>query len=377
MDERLLHVRSLLKEGRLEEAKREASRISDSYWRSYAMKWLAEALAERPKEAIEVALSIEEPSIKDETLRSLVYIFSREGRFKNAIETARKIKNPFLRKKALRTVGNFLAKVIAEKNTGIRLSDLNLDERDIEDIKPLPYGIVYKDGKLMPGSTVHRIKGEIREGIIELSGKTHERLEFRRPELIESETNEYVVLYVKKLVETGKLEKAEKLAKGIPEPIRSRILEEIGLNYIAQGKLIEAERILKELEISEVLGAMLAREYLDSPKKVLLYLKKTYDPVARLAVVYKFVKQNGTSEYFLREALKWGTDEWKLGRLIKFLAFEMLDEAKRKGDVRLVRISRELFELGKHIEKTFHTRRSLWCGGRDLNPGQRRGRPLS
>lgn len=350
MDERLLRVRGLLKEGRLDEAKREAARIADPYWRSYAMKWLAEALSKRPEEAVEVALSIDEPSIRDEALRSLVYLFSREGRFKEAVETARKIKNQFLRKKALRTVGNFLAKAIAERGAGIRLSDLNLDERDLEDLKPLPYGIVYKDGKLMPGSTLHRIKGEVKEGVIELGGKVQRKAGIRKPEPPESGTSDYVVSYVEKLVEEEKLEEAEKLARGLPEPIKSRILEEIGLQYAAQGRLAEAERILEKLEASEVLGAVLARRHINSPEKVLLYLRKTYDPAARLAVLYEFVKRNGVSEHFLKEALKWGTDGWKLGRLIKLLAFEMLEEAKREGDDDLRRTSRELFELGKRIE---------------------------
>ncbi|WP_054839870.1 hypothetical protein [Thermococcus sp. JCM 11816] len=169
MDERLFIIKTLLRDGRREEALKEARKIKDSYWRSYALRWVAESYATEPEKALEVASEIEEHSIRDETLASLSYLFSRNGgEFKKALEAARLIKDQFVRKKAFRSVSNLLAIAVARGGTEIRLSDLKLDERDIEELKPLPpHGIVYKDGKLMPGATLHRIKGEVQTGVVE------------------------------------------------------------------------------------------------------------------------------------------------------------------------------------------------------------------
>jgi len=351
MDERLLLVRQLLSEGDVAGAEDEARRIEDPYWRSYALKWIAEALADEPEKALEVALSIEEPSVRDEALRSLAYVFSKSGKFKEALEIARKIGNSFLRKKAFRAVSNFLARAIAERSVGIRLSDLNLDERDLEDLKPLPPGIVYKDGKLMPGSVLHRIKGKVMEGVVDRSGEGPKR-ELPKPvfESEEAETEDYVFEYIRKLIEEGELEEAEKLAKGLPEPFRSFYLEEVGVRLLEAGDVRRAEEIFRELEVSDVLGSLLARKNLHRPELVLRYLEKTHNPATRLMVAYEVTKDRGVDPEFLRSVLIWATDEWKRGRILKFLAFEMLEEAKKKGDERLRKISRELFELGKSVE---------------------------
>ncbi|WP_054841237.1 hypothetical protein [Thermococcus peptonophilus] len=159
MDERLFLIKTLLRDGKREEAFKEAQKIRDSYWRSYALRWVAESYEREPEKALEIASKIEEQSIRDETLASLSYLFSKNGEFKKAIEAARLIKNQFTRKKAFRSVSNLLAIAVARGGTEIRLSDLKLDERDLKELKPLPHGIVYKDGKLMPGATLHRIKG--------------------------------------------------------------------------------------------------------------------------------------------------------------------------------------------------------------------------
>ncbi|NJE54872.1 hypothetical protein [Thermococcus sp. 21S9] len=353
MDERLLLVRQLLSEGDVAGAEGEARKIEDPYWRSYALRWVAEALADEPERALEVALSIEEPSVRDEALRSLAYIFSKNEKFKEALETARKIGNSFLRKKAFRAVSNFLARAIATKGVEIRLSDLKLDERDLEDLKPLPYGIIYKDGKLMPGSVLHRIKGEVMSGVVDRSAEGPKR-EPPKPvfESEESEPEDYVFEYIRKLIEEGELEEAEKLAKGLPEPFRSFYLEEIGVRLLETGDTARAEEIFRELEVSDVLGSLLARKNLDKPELVLKYLEKTHNPATRLMVAYEVTKERGVDTEFLRNALIWATDEWKRGRILKFLAFEMLEEAKEKGDERLRRISRELFELGKSVENS-------------------------
>ena len=351
MDERLLLVRQLLGEGDVEKAREVAQKIEDPYWRSYALKWVSEALADNPPRAIEVATSIEEPTIRDEALRSLAYMFSRDGRFKEALETARRIGNAFLRKKAFRAVSNFLARAIATKGIEIRLSDLKLDERDLEDLKPLPYGIVYKDGKLMPGSVVHRIKGEIKTGLVE---RTEKAPKWEPPKPVfetEREPESYVFEYIQKLIEEGELEEAEKLARGLPEPFRSFYLEEIGVKLFESGDVSKAEKVFDELESSQALGSLLARENVQNPELVLKYLEKTHNPVTRLMVAYEVTKERGIDRDFLRNVLIWATDGWKRGRILKFLAFEMLEEAKRRGDERLRRISRELFELGMSVER--------------------------
>ncbi|WP_456422191.1 hypothetical protein [Thermococcus sp.] len=351
MDERLLLVRQLLKEGNVSGAEEEARKIKDSYWRSYALRWVAEALGKTPEKALQVATSIEEPSIRDEALSSLAYIFSRNGDFKVALETARKIGNSFLRKKALRVVSNFLARAIATKGIQIRLSDLKLDEKDLEDLKPLPYGIVYKDGKLMPGSVLHRIRGKIASGVVD---RSKEGPKWTPPKPVfekEAEPESYVFDYIGKLIEEGDLREAEKLAKGLPEPFRSFYLEEVGVKYLERGDLRNAEEVFHKLKVSEVLGSLLARRNTDRPDIVLKYLEKTYNPVTRLMTVYEVTKKRGVDSEFITNALMWATDEWKRGRILKFLAFEMLEEAKREDDKRLRRISKELFEIGMNVER--------------------------
>jgi len=350
MDERLILVRKLLSEGDVTGAQEKARRIEDPYWRSYALRWVAEALAGEPERAIEVAQSIEEPSIRDEALCSLTYIFSKNEKFREAIGTARKIGNQFLRKKALRAVSNFLAKAIATKGIELRLSDLGLDERDLEDLKPLPYGIIYKDGKLMPGSVLHRIKGDVLSGVVDRSTEgPREEPPKPRFETKESKAEGYVVEYIGKLIEKGELEEAEKLAKGLPEPLRSHYLEEIGVKLLEAGDETRADEIFRELEVSDVLGALLARRNLDCPERVLKYLEKIHNPATRLAVAYQVTKEKGVDAGFLRNALLWATDEWKRGRILKFLAFEMLKEAREKSDERLRKTARDLFELGKQV----------------------------
>ena len=351
MDERLLLVRQLIGEGKVEEAREEALKIGDTYWRSYALRWVVEALADDPERAIEVATSIDDPGIRDEALRSLAYLLSKNGRFKEAIEVARRIGNSFLRKRAFRAVGNFLARAIVTKGLEIRLSDLKLEERDLEDLKPLPYGVIYKDGTLMPGSVLHRIRGEVKDGVI---GEGDKKLHWSPPRPLfkdESEPEDYVLEYIGKLIEDGNLEEAEKLAKGLPEPLRSYYLEEVGVKLMEIGDMNGAERIFGELETSQILGSLLARRNLDNPELVLRYLEKTRNPATRLMVAYEVTKRLGVNVEFLMNVLIWTTDGWKRGRILKFLAFEMLAEAKQKSDSRLRKISRELFELGMKVER--------------------------
>ncbi|NJE61698.1 hypothetical protein [Thermococcus sp. 21S7] len=355
MDEGLLEVKRLLSEGKPEEALRKAAGISDPYWRSYALRWVAEAHSKDPEKAVKIAESIRVPSIRDETLRSLAYLFSKSGKFREALEVARKIKNQFLRKKALRAVSNFLARSIISKGvTEIRLSDLNLDERDIEDLKPLPYGLIYRDGKIMPGAKILPLKGEVREGVIERFEKLGRR-KIPAPEFQEESNLEYVSDYVLRLIEKGSLTEAENLARGLPEPMKSYLLEEIGIRFLESGLEGEAERIFGELTTANVLGSMLARKRLNDPDAVIAYLGRIHNPATRLMLAYEVTKKNGLNEKFLSAALMWATDEWKKGRILKFLAFEMLEEAKRTGDERLRRISRELFELGRSIEREYRS----------------------
>ncbi|MDV3103174.1 hypothetical protein [Thermococcus waiotapuensis] len=168
MDERLIEIKRLLNGGNPGAALALAGNIKDTYWRDYALKWIAEAYAmERPEKALEVAESISTESLRDETLRDISYVFSKSGLFRQAILAASKIKSEFTRKKALKAVSAMLARAIVEKhNTGVSLSELGLDEGDIELLKPLPQWISLKDGKLMPGSELLRMKGEFRNAVV-------------------------------------------------------------------------------------------------------------------------------------------------------------------------------------------------------------------
>ncbi len=349
MDRKLFSVKTLLTEGKREEALSTAESIEDPYWHSYALRWIVEAYADDPERAVEIAGEITVPSIKDEALRSLSYLFSKDEKFREALEAARRIKNQFLRKKALRAVSTYLAKAIISKGLkGVRLSDLNLTESDMDDLKPLPYGLVYKDGKIMPGAEILPLKGEVRGGIIE---RFEKRLEGRippKPQFSEkeSERNQYVVDYVRRMISIGELEEAEKIARGLVEPFRSYLLEEIGLKLLEAEDSTRAENLFKDLRVADVLGSALARRHLKEPDKVLGYLSKVYNPATRLMVAYEVTKDKGIDRGFLTSVLLWATDEWKRSRILKFLAFEMLEESKRKNDERLRLISKGLFELG-------------------------------
>ncbi len=349
MDERLLSVKALLAEGKREEALRTAESIDDPYWRSYALRWVVEAYVDTPERAVEIAEEISVPSIRDEALRSLSYLFSKGEKFKEALEAARRIRNQFIRKKAFRAVSNYLARAIISKGLkGVRLSDLNLTESDIDDLKPLPYGLVYKDGKIMPGAKILPLKGEMRSGIIErfekrLEGRTPPKPQFSEEE---SAKNQYVVDYVRKMISAGELEEAERIARGLVEPFRSYLLEEIGLKLIEAGDVTKAEKLFEDLKVADALGSALARRHLKEPDKVLRYLGKVYNPATRLMVAYEVTKDRGVEREFLANVLLWATDEWKRSRILKFLAFEMLEESKRKNDERLRLISKKLFELG-------------------------------
>ncbi|QDA30814.1 hypothetical protein FH039_03215 [Thermococcus indicus] len=353
MDTKLLTVKSLLAERKREEALNIAEGIADRYWRDYALKWVAEAYAENPGRAMDIAQRIVAPTIRDETLRSLSYLFSKEGNFKAALEAARMITNQFTRKKAFRTVSNYLAKSIIQKGVSeVRLSELDLTDRDIEDLKPLPYGLAYKDGKIMPGAEILPIKGEMKMGIIP---RFEKRLEGRTPPKPvfageDTEKTEYVSEYILKLIDEGNLEEARKLAKGLAEPMKSALLEEIGMEYLKRGNVETAEKIFEELVRADMLGAALIELHPEDENRIQYYLSKVYNPVTRLLVIYEATKRKGVREDFLRRTLLWATDEWKLGRILKFLAFEMLNEAKRTGDDGLRKTSKGLFELGKRIE---------------------------
>ena len=357
MDERLLEIKRLLTKGELKQALEIAREIEDEYWRSYALKWIAESYVTDPKRAIEIATSIAIPSIRDEAFRSLVYFFSKAGEFKRAVEAAKKIKSQFIRKKAFRTVSNFLARTIISRGmAGIRLSDLNLDEGDIEALKPLPYGIVYEDGKLMPGAEILPLRGETREGIFERLGEPKKHRVPQYDMEHRGDTSQYVVEYILKLIKENKLKEAEKLIKGLPEPMRSHLLEEAGVKFLENGLEDDAESIFEELQVSNVLGPMLAKRHLDDVSKVQKYLLKVWNPVARLIIAYELAKIKGTDEKLLDSILSCMQSTWKKGRVLKFLAFEMLREAKSSGDDRLRGISKQLFELGSRLERLAFTR---------------------
>ncbi|WP_457753433.1 hypothetical protein [Thermococcus sp.] len=358
MDELLIKIRQLLAQGNIKDALTLAESIQDEYWRGYALKWVSEAFAQSGKEeAIQIAQDIPVESLKNETLYSLSYIFSKNELFKLSVSVARMIRDPYLKKKAMRTISSNLAKVIITKGVNeIKLSELQLDERDIEELKPLPYGIIYKDKKLLVGSEVHPIKGELKHGILfmesrQLSKKLKYSGEIEKVAKKEDlEALEFLFKSILQMIQKGYLSEAYNLARNLEEPERSKLLEAVGIEHLKRGDLFSAESILEEAENADSLALEIFRVYLllKKLKKAREIIFKIKDPSLVLLAVYEYLKVELTFEIFTVFARLSG---YKFGRVIKFIAFEMLKESKESGDFELLKRSRKIFLLGKLMHK--------------------------
>ncbi|WP_084593973.1 hypothetical protein [Palaeococcus ferrophilus] len=341
MDERLLEIKELIERGKVEAAYSKALKIGEAYWRSYALKWVAEALVRKdPGRALSLAGDIGVPTLRDETFLFLTYELSRMEKFREAIMAAKSIRDTYLKKKAFRSVSSAVGKAIARRGVKeISLSELDIDESDVEYLKPLPKGLEFKDGKFIVGSEIHGIKGEVKEGIL-----TSEPLpkKVEKPEF--GEVSERSARDVLALLDEGKAS-----LESLPEPLRFAAMEELGLECLERGDVECAERYFRELPVADYLGRALAWHALKIGREVGEYIVKIYNPAIKMALVYEsIVSKRNVDRQLLRIAFG-NLPRSKKGRLLKFLAFELLDDAKKRGDRELMRLSKELFVLGKNV----------------------------
>ncbi|MCO6042197.1 hypothetical protein [Thermococcus alcaliphilus] len=348
MKEVLLQIRKLLAHKQIEEAHALAEQISDPYWRGYAFKWVAESLVIKdPKRAIKIAKKIEIETLKSETLLFLSYELAKVRKFKEAVEAAKLINNDYFRKKAFRGISNALAKAIMESSAKeVKLSEFNLGEEELQYLMPLPGNIRYKDGRFFIGTEIHRIKGETKLQIFVFENfKKRKKAKLKKKE---DQDLKHISNYIERLILTGQLHEAEKLAKGVEDACASYLLEEIGITYIDRGDIEKAKEILERLECADYLAAELVKFYLkrNDIEKAKKYAFRIFNPALKLSIAYSILLIDGIDEKFLREFFK-DTTPYKLGRLLKFLAFELLEEAKKRNSSDLLKLSKNLFLLGK------------------------------
>ncbi|NJF24960.1 hypothetical protein [Thermococcus sp. Bubb.Bath] len=358
MDARLIQVRELLSKGDLEGALREAEGIKESYWRDYALRWVIEAYVTRsPEKALEIAGKIRTETLHDEVFKNLSYLLSRAGIFKLAIRAARSIKSDFLRKKALKSVADVLAKVIVEKGTaGVSLSELGLDERDLQQLKPLPAGLIFKDGKLMPGAELLRMNGEVKSGIIQENKPQKAGLPHPIVKPFHEVKKSYFKGFFSGLVGRGDVEGLEYWAGLLEEPLRSLLLDELGKLKIELGDVKGAEDAFRRAKIANETGRALSMFYLarGEPKKAAEFMEKVLNPVYLLDVFLNAVRTGFFSDELAESMLlPRGGSRYKLARLLKFSAFELLEEANTKGANSLRELSRRVFEAGVRVQREF------------------------
>lgn len=341
MDERLLEIKHLVERGEAEEAYREAVKIKEAYWKSYALKWVAEAFVSiDPERALSIAGKIGVPTLRDETFLFLTYEFSRMEKFKEAIMAAKAIRDTYLKKKAFRSVSSAIGKAIVRRGVKeISLSELDIDENDVEYLKPLPKGLEFKDGKFVVGSEIHGIKGEVKEGII-TSDPLPRKVE--TPEF--EDVSEPSTRDVLTLVDEGKAS-----MESLPEPLRFAVMEERGLECLERGDVECAQSYFRKLPAADYLGRELARCALKNREELDEYIAKIYNPAIKMALVYEFILSRRTVDRQLLKVAFGNLPREKKGRALKFLAFELLDEAKRRGDGELMNLSKKLFVLGKNV----------------------------
>ncbi|ASJ02530.1 hypothetical protein A3L09_04300 [Thermococcus profundus] len=359
MDERLIEVKSLINKGDLGAALALAGRIDDPYWRDYALRWVAEAYAqENPGKALEVAGKIATESLRDEVFRDLSYIFSKNWMFKPAIEASKKIRSEFVRKKALKAVSAMLARAIVEKGSaGMSLSELGLDEGDIEVLKPLPPGISLKNGKLMPGAELLRMKGEFRNAVV--SQNEVAKVAPPKPSVkpLEPQLGGYLVGYFKLIADLANAEELQYWASLVGEPLRSRLLEDLGLIYLKSGNFEKAAEIYEKASRVSQLGFLLALKCLENgdAKRAVEFAEKIADPVKRVVLLEEMLRRGFLDEELARKVLTPKSD-YVLARLLKFFAFELLEESKMRNDSELRELSKRIFDLGVKIQREYEAR---------------------
>jgi len=331
MIEDLLKVKEALESGNIDKALQLSEKIKDQYWRSYALKWISQELAKRdPKKAREIASSIPITSLRSETLLYLSYELSKMERFKDAVESAKLIPDSYTKKKALKRISSAIADALKSKNIlEVKLSDLGLDEDDVELLKPLPGGIKYEDGKFLVDAEIIKASGEFHNEVVEVGD-----------EIGEMESPEF-----------DELTQENVTPENLPEPFRSSLLEHIGLEYLDEGEVDKAVEILERIKV----GGPLPR--------LLFFLGKNHDvtkvarPIDKVLLAYRLLLLLPEEDSFPMLELIFrdlrSRNPGKFIRLLKFFSFELLEEGKRLNNPKLIEKSRKLFKEAQRQSSSF------------------------
>ncbi|AAL80444.1 hypothetical protein PFDSM3638_01545 [Pyrococcus furiosus DSM 3638] len=318
----LFYVRDALNRGDFENAVKIAEKIKDSYWRSYAFKWIAQEIVKINSErARKIASQILISSLRNDTLLYLSYELANEEKFKEAIETAKLIEDKYSRKKALRKITNALANTLKKKNvTEVKLGELSLSEEDVELLKPLPPGIKYENGKFLIDAEIVKGVGELRNEVVEV---TETKLEVK--DVRESLQEDFLDL------------------TNLSEPFKSAFLEKLGLEYLENGNLEEAESIMKKIKRGGTLPRLLF--FLGRNDDV----KTVVRPIDKVLLAYR-IAVTYSNEEALKLILEIFRQEEKLKDVLRFLSFELLEEGKRRNNKRILELSRKLFEISAKVQ---------------------------
>ncbi|WP_456366928.1 hypothetical protein [Thermococcus sp.] len=346
MDERLVKVRELLSEGKVEGALGVARSIAEPYWRDYALRWVIPELAkEEGERALEVAEGIRTESIRDEVLRGLSYTFSRVGKFKLAIKAAWRIKSDYQRKRALSLIAESIAKVIVERGeAGVSLSELGLDEEDLEKVSRFLPQVSIKDGRLMPGAELLRMKGEVMAGVVE-PPKAPSWFPPAAPRGGASRT--YLLDYFLLLRDEGDIEGLLNWASLLGGPLRGALLWEAAALYSRLNSLDDLFSLCQALGSSRELRKAVKELFISGRIGEALECSRRLPAEERLFLAGELLEGGFFEEKAFRELLWDGN--YKLSLALKALAFELLEESKRRKDEGLRLLSKRVFDLGVEV----------------------------
>jgi len=346
MDERLVKVRELLSEGKVEGALSVARSMREPYWRDYALRWIVPELAKgKGEKAIQVAGSIRTDSIRDEVLRNLSYTFSRAGKFKLAIKAAWRIKSEYQRKRALSLIAEAIAKVIVEKGeAGVSLSELGLEEEDLEKVSRFLPQVSIKDGRLMPGTKLLRIKGEATTGVVE-PPKAPSWFPPTAPR--SGGSRSYLLGYFRFLRDEGDVEGLLRWGSLLGEPLKRALLGEAAALYSRLNSLDCLVSMCQALNLSRKLREGVKGLFLSGRIGEALECSKKLPAEERLLLAGELLEERFFDEGVFRELLRDGN--YKLSLALKALAFELLEESKRRGDKGLGHLSKKVFDSGVKV----------------------------
>lgn len=346
MDERLVKVRELLSEGKVEGALSLAHSIGETYWRDYALRWIVPELAKgRGEKALEVAEGIRTDSIRDEVLRGLSYTFSRAGEFKLAIKAAWRIKSDYQRKRALSLIAEAIVRLIVERGeAGVSLSELGLEEEDLEKVSRFLPQVSVKDGRLMPGAELLRMKGEVMTGVVE-PPRTPSWFPPAAPR--GGASRAYLLDYLVLLRDEGDVEGLLNWASLLGEPLRGALLGEAAALYSRLNSLDGLFSLCRALGSSRELRKAVRELFISGRVGEALECSKKLPAEERLFLAGELLEGGFFEEKVFRELLWDGN--YKLSLALKALAFELLDESKRREDEGLRLLSKRVFDSGVRV----------------------------